>query len=162
MFSQGVGMPTINRLRLVRATLPNRHFRVGSFPPLARALPHSLQTRMDPNHGNYEGLSFAVAQVKGQNLYVGVEEYADYGLQGPVMCPGKMRVALRTSADLIHWSARIALYDGCQDYANFGLKLPEFVNESSTSNTQIDLNNFYIVGNKPFKYYYMRVGLTAM
>jgi hypothetical protein len=43
----------------------------------------------DPNHGNYEGLSFAVAQVKGQNLYVGVEEYADYGLEAPVMCPEK-------------------------------------------------------------------------
>ena len=37
-------MPTINRLHLVRATLPNRHFRVGPFPSLARALPHSLQT----------------------------------------------------------------------------------------------------------------------
>ena len=39
-----IGMPTINRLRLVRATLPNPHFRVGPFPPLARALPHPLQT----------------------------------------------------------------------------------------------------------------------
>ena len=115
-----------------------------------------------PNHGNYEGVSFAVAQVKGQNVYVGAEEYADYGLEGPLMCAGKMRVALRTSTDLIHWSARIPLYDGCQDYPNFALNLPEFVDASSTSNTQIDLNNFYIVGNKPFHYYYMHVGLTAM
>jgi hypothetical protein len=133
----------------------------GFSVPGPRATP--LFTNMtDPNHGNYEGLSFAVAQVKGQNLYVGVEEYADYGLEAPVMCPGKMRVALRTSADLVHWSARIPLYDGCQDYANFTLNLPEFVDASSTSNTQIDLNDFYIVGNKPFKYYYMHVGLTAM
>ena len=117
---------------------------------------------MASNHGNYEGLSFAIAQVKGQNLYAGVEEYADWGLEGPLMCAGKMRVALRTSTDLIHWSARIPLYDGCQEYQNFALNLPEFVDASSSSNTQIDLNNFYIVGNKPFTYYYMHVGLTAM
>lgn len=116
----------------------------------------------DPNHGNYEGLSFAVAQVTGQNLYVGVEEYADYGLEAPVMCLGKMRVALRTSTDLIHWSSRIPLYDGCQDYSTFALDLPEFVDASSTSNNQIDLNNFYIVGTKPFHYYYMHVGLSPM
>jgi hypothetical protein len=107
--------------------LPSRFFST----PGPRATP-LFANQNDPNHGNYEGLSFAVAQVKGQSLYVGVEEYADYGLEGPVMCAGKMRVALRTSADLIHWSARIALYDGCQDYANFGLNLPEFVDASST------------------------------
>jgi hypothetical protein len=114
------------------------------------------------DHGNYEGFSFAVAQVRGQNLYVGVEQYQDWGLEGPLMCEGKMRVALRTSTDILHWSNRIPLYDGCQDYANFALNLPEFVDASSTSNTQIDLNDFYIVGNKPFSYFYMHVGLTAL
>jgi hypothetical protein len=134
----------------------------GSFStPGPRATPIFTNNK-DPNHGNYEGLSFAIAQVKGQNLYAGVEEYADWGLEGPLMCAGKMRVALRTSTDLIHWSARIPLYDGCQDYPNFALNLPEFVDASSSSNTQIDLNDFYIVGNKPFTYYYMHVGLTAM
>jgi hypothetical protein len=134
----------------------------GSFStPGPRATPIFTNNK-DPNHGNYEGLSFAIAQVKGQNLYAGVEEYGDWGLEGPLMCAGKMRVALRTSTDLIHWSARIPLYDGCQDYPNFALNLPEFVDASSSSNTQIDLNDFYIVGNKPFTYYYMHVGLTAM
>jgi hypothetical protein len=118
----------------------------------------------NPAIGSSETKSFAVAQA-GPNLFVGAEWYTDYQDEGTSQCPGKEKLALRTSSDLINWSNRLDIY-GCLDPSSFQMDYAELVDAGSTSNTQIDPSNFYIVGSYhnsdgSFSYYSLHEGLVS-
>ncbi len=107
--------------------------------------------------GSSETQSFSVAKIKGQNLYLGAEVYVDYQEEGPSRCPGMVKLALRTSRDLVEWSTRRDLY-GCFQPADFKMNYARFYNKESTSNEEVDLNDFFLVGsNVKFQYHYLRV-----
>jgi hypothetical protein len=155
-------------VKLIRAKLPDvapgawRIFRDGAFDepalpsafraddPASFARPGPIATplfanRRDPNAGTSETESFAAAKVDGLDLFVGAEVYQDWQDEAPSPCPGKHRLALRFSADLVHWSDRRDLY-GCMDAGAFGLHYATFVRRDSTTNEVIDGDDFYVVG----------------
>jgi hypothetical protein len=155
-------------VKLIRAKLPDvapgawRIFRNGAFDepalpiafraddPASFARPGPIATplfanRRDPNAGTSETESFAAAKVDGLDLFVGAEVYQDWQDEAPSPCPGKHRLALRFSADLVHWSDRRDIY-GCMDAGAFGLHYATFVRRDSTTNEVIDGDDFYVVG----------------
>lgn len=90
-------------------------------------------------------VSFAVAKIKGTQSFIGVETYIDYE-ESQCLAPGKYKVALRTSEDLVHWSARKDVY-GCLDRNVFGLFYAKFLDATGNSNYEIDPNDFYLIGS---------------
>jgi hypothetical protein len=101
--------------------------------------------RRDRTAGTSETESFAAAKVDGLDLFVGAEVYQDWQDEAPSPCPGKHRLALRFSTDLIHWSERRDIY-GCADARAFDLHYATFVRRDSTTNEVIDGDDFYLVG----------------
>jgi hypothetical protein len=100
-------------------------------------------------------MRFSVAKVKNTNYFIGVEEYIDEndlcshvhlrydGSYGPV---SKFKVALRFSNDLLNWSNRILIINSpnCWDYHN--MRYPILLSADGWSNTEVDLNDFYVLG----------------
>jgi hypothetical protein len=101
--------------------------------------------RQDPNSGTSETESFAAARVNGLDLFIGAEVYQDWQDEAPSQCPGKHRLALRFSKDLIHWSDRRDIY-GCLDAREFAMHYATFIRHDSSTNEAIDLDDFYLVG----------------
>jgi hypothetical protein len=110
--------------------------------PLATPL---FANRRDPASGTSETESFAAAAVDGLDLFVGAEVYQDWQDEAPSPCPGKHRLALRFSKDLIHWSDRRDIY-GCLDGPQFGMHYATFVRRDSSTNEIVDPGDFYVVG----------------
>jgi hypothetical protein len=155
-------------VKVIRAKLPDvapgawRIFHDGGFDepalpaafladdPASFARPGPVATplfanRRDPTAGTSETESFAAAKVDGLELFVGAEVYQDWQDEAPSPCPGKHRLALRFSTDLVHWSDRRDIY-GCADAGAFGLHYASFVRRDSSSNEAIDADDFYVVG----------------
>jgi hypothetical protein len=111
--------------------------------PIATPL---FANRRDPDLGTSETESFAAAKVNGIDLFVGAEVYQDWQDEAASQCPGKHRLALRFSMDLVHWSDRRDIY-GCLDAREFGMHYATFVRRDSSTNEVIDLDDFYLVGS---------------
>jgi hypothetical protein len=80
---------------------------------------------------------FSVAYDPARHLYIGVEQFIDYG-EG--VAPSR-KLALRVSPDLVHWSARTLL-----DMNGQIMAYAEFANAAFTSNHDVDMGNLYILG----------------
>jgi len=82
---------------------------------------------------------FSVAYDPRRHLYIGVEQFIDYGDGNGN--GASHRIALRFSSDLVHWSARTLLgFNGSQ------MSYAEFANAAFTSNNEVDLGNLFLVG----------------
>jgi hypothetical protein len=107
--------------------------------------PKSTNILPDLLSDNSNCLRFSVAQVNGQNYFIGCEEYLadnEPGSDGA----GNHHVALRFSYDLMNWSPRIKVIESAENYGASNLNYPIFLSANGWTNTAIDLNNFYVIG----------------
>ncbi len=82
---------------------------------------------------------FSVAAVKGKNAFISVEEYND---------STNWYLQLRSSGDLVHWSNPIVLLTRPGTWDAGDVHYPMFMDKSGLSNTEIEIEDFYIVGTK--------------
>ena len=106
--------------------------------------PKSTDILPDEISGNTEAFRFSVAQVKGQHYFVGCEEYVDDNDR--VHGRSRHHIALRFSNDLVNWSARKKIIETSDNWDASSLNYPILLDAEGRSNTEIDLNNFYVVG----------------
>lgn len=104
-----------------------------------------LNTRL--NGDNTNTIRFSVAKVLYTDYYVGVEEYMDDN----ELCPdpndgSKHKMALRFSDNLLDWSDRILQIGGGYCWDDFQMRFPILLNSDGWSNTEVNLNDFYILG----------------
>jgi len=86
-------------------------------------------------------IRFSVAKFRNSDQFIGVEQYNDD------FDNGRSKLAFRTSTDLIHWSDRINFYSNTTlNWSDFLYKYPIFLNAEGTSNNDIDINNFFVLG----------------
>lgn len=95
----------------------------------------------------YQVIRFSVARLKGKDAYVGVEQYIDVHDRTPDNRP-TWKVALRFSLDLITWTERQMIVYRAQRWEESQMNYPIFLNKEGTSNTEVDANEFYIVGSE--------------
>jgi hypothetical protein len=88
-------------------------------------------------------IRFSVAKVLNTDYFIGVEEYID------VADAKKFRVALRFSKDLVIWSDRVLQVYEAPRWEKTEMNYPVFLNSNGWTNTEIDLNDFYILGTPP-------------
>lgn len=96
---------------------------------------------MNDAGNQYEQKRFSVARAvnSGTPLFIGVEESVNNKT-------GVWEVSLRLSRDLLNWSPRQLVIDTGADWTGIALNYPVFCDAEGSSNTEIDLNNFYILG----------------
>lgn len=84
---------------------------------------------------------FSVAAVRGTSpqMYVSVEEFND---------AVGWHLRMRSSLDLIRWSAPVSLLDRVGGWNNGDVHYPMFLDKSGWDNTNIDLDEFFVVGTK--------------
>ncbi len=81
---------------------------------------------------------FSVARfIDGVHEFIGVEEY--------INPTDSIKVALRFSSDLIHWSDRTVLYTA-KNWEESKLRYPIFLSQDGGSNTEIGKEGFFILG----------------
>lgn len=88
--------------------------------------------------GDAGTVRFSVAKIKGTNYFLGLEAY---------ITPDKQyKIAFRFSEDLLVWSERrsIVSYSGWDGNT---LGYPIFLNQNGWTNTEIDANNFFVIGS---------------
>lgn len=84
----------------------------------------------------FNSVRFSVAKVKGQNLFLGVQQHMD---------EGHSKVVIRASEDLINWTEPLLeIQDDLVDSYHFSY--PIFLDKSGWTNTEIDLDDFFILG----------------
>ncbi|MEW6108513.1 MAG: T9SS type A sorting domain-containing protein [Nitrospirota bacterium] len=100
--------------------------------------------RKGPNNSRVFALDrntirFSVAKIIDTDEFIGVEEY--------IMGRGDhtIKAAFRFSKDLIHWSDRVPFY-AADDWGSSTFRYPIFLNRDGTSNTEIDIEEFYVLG----------------
>jgi hypothetical protein len=106
--------------------------------------------------GGYRGsVSFAIAKVRNERLYVGVEEFHEP--RGGT----HFQVALRFSRDLIHWGPRSALEElGTAAFLDFEMHYPIPLDRTGRLSTQVERKRFYLVGTDS-RGHVNRVALSA-
>jgi hypothetical protein len=96
--------------------------------------------------GDYKNISqevrFSVARVRNTNYFIGVEEYID------VTDAKKYKVALRFSNDLTHWTDRALTISVADSWDKTQMNYPIFLSKDGWSNTEIDIDDFYILGTE--------------
>jgi len=85
---------------------------------------------------------FSVARVRNTNYFIGVEEYID------VTDAKKYKVALRFSNDLTHWTDRALTISVADSWDKTQMNYPIFLSKDGWSNTEIDIDDFYILGTE--------------
>jgi hypothetical protein len=111
---------------------------------------------LNNNDGPTPCMRFSVAKVANTNYYAGIEEYADSNdpcnhdhinqTTGAIEHWGRERLALRFSYDLVNWSDRIMQIGASDCFDYFHMRYPIFLNSNGWTNTEIDLNDFYVLG----------------
>jgi hypothetical protein len=113
-------------------------------------------------NGQTASIRFSVAHVENTSYFIGVEEYID--LQTPCNdTEFAFKAAIRFSDDLVNWSDRILQIGDANCWTYFNMRYPIFLNANGWTNTEINLNDFYILGtrdvdnyvNKIHVYYYI-------
>ncbi len=110
--------------------------------------PKATDILPDELNGGTEAYRFTAAQVKGQDYFIGLEEYVDYkditnnnGVQQP-----RHHLAIRYSPDLINWSARIKILETSDSWNASSFNYPILLSDDGWSNTEVDLTSFYVLG----------------
>jgi hypothetical protein len=85
-------------------------------------------------------IRFSAAKVRNAGYYIGVEQYIDR------TDSQKYKVALRFSSDLANWSERYLVVYTAANWNKSRMNYPIFLSNDGTSNTEIDINDFYILG----------------
>lgn len=96
-------------------------------------------TPVFPNDRNT--IRFSVAKFKNTDQFIGVEQYNDEEDNN------RSKLVFRFSSDLIHWSERVNFFSNTTlNWDDMPLKYPVFLSADGTSNTEIDINQFYVIG----------------
>jgi len=96
-------------------------------------------TPVFPNDRNT--IRFSVAKFKNTNQFIGVEQYNDE------QDNNHSKLAFRFSQDLIHWSDRVNFFNNTEhNWDDMPLKYPIFLSADGTSNTEVDKDQFYVIG----------------
>lgn len=118
------------------------------FPHLVRTVPSpTLGTKRDSSRLITDIISFSVAKIKNTPYYLSVSHELSRGL------------TLRLSTDLVNWSEATVVpstesnwWAGNLDLqTNIPLLYPRLANKEGSSNTEIDANEFYIIGTQTKK-----------
>jgi len=95
---------------------------------------------MRDDRGISDEIRFSVAKVRNTDYFIGVEEYMD-------LANGKKyKVALRFSTDLIHWTNRALIVATASTWNDTNMNYPIFLSNDGWSNTEIDIDDFYLLG----------------
>ena len=86
---------------------------------------------------NHDVVRFSVAKINNTNYFLGVEEYND----------PNWKIDLYISSDLIHWKNPANLISKDGDWNTGNLHYPIFLDKTGWNNTQIDSDEFYILGS---------------
>lgn len=95
---------------------------------------------MNDTKGLFQEVRFSVAKVTNSEYFAGVEEYID------IRDGRKFKVAIRLSKDLVNWSEPLLQVDEARSWESTQMNYPIFLNKNGWNNTEIDLNDFYILG----------------
>jgi hypothetical protein len=98
---------------------------------------------MNDEQHQSQHIRFAAAKVRNSNYFIGVEEYID------LADARKFKVAIRFSADLVHWTNRSLVVIEAPDWESSRLNYPVFVDKDGSTNTEVDIDDFYILGTDP-------------
>lgn len=101
--------------------------------PASRAIISSQETAS-------QQIRFSVAKLKKTNYYIGVEQYIDR------KDSNKFKVAIRLSEDLLNSSERLKVIYESPDWESSKMNYPVFMNRQGNSNTEVDVDDFYVVG----------------
>lgn len=108
--------------------------------------PKSTDVLKDATSDQSQEIRFSVAKVSGTNYFIGVEEYIDYN----DFCSSggnKFKVAIRFSYDLVNWSDRVLQIGASNCWDQHNMRYPILLNSNGWTNTEINLNDFYILGS---------------
>lgn len=94
---------------------------------------------MDDYNGLSQEIRFSVAKVHNENYFIGVEEYIDTRDR-------RFKVGLRFSSDLVHWSDRSRIVYEAANWQSSKMNYPILLSRDGWSNTEIDIDNFYVLG----------------
>lgn len=95
---------------------------------------------LNDNGSTVDVARFSVAKVRNKNYFIGVEEYHNWS-------DPTYKVVIRFSDDLLNWSGRQIVYSG-HTWETSQLNYPIFLDNSGWSNTEIDEDDFYILGSE--------------
>jgi len=95
---------------------------------------------MNDSAGMSQEIRFSVAKVRNKDYFIGVEEYID------VADSKKFKVALRFSKDLTTWTERALIVHESTNWNTTQMNYPIFLDKEGWSNTEIDIDDFYILG----------------
>lgn len=107
--------------------------------------PKSTDVLNIPASANNRVIRFSVAKVRNTNYFMGLEEYIDDNescLNGEL----KYKLALRFSSDLINWTDRQMYVTTPKCWSEHNMRYPIFLDRTGWTNTEVDLNEFYILG----------------
>ena len=87
---------------------------------------------------SWQSFRFSVAELKGSNAFLGVEEYGTEQSWG---------VRLRTSVDCVHWSAPVQVPgEQAQNWSSGNMHYPIILDERGNATQSVDSKGFFIVG----------------
>lgn len=98
---------------------------------------------MDDRKDAFQEIRFSVAKAENADYFIGVEEYIDHSDHH------KVKVGLRFSSDLIHWTEHPYVIKEAADWHDIHVNYPIFLSKDGWSNTNIDINDFYVIGTNP-------------
>lgn len=88
-------------------------------------------------------IRFSVAKVENEHYFIGVEEFIDHTDNN------LWKIAIRFSADLVNWTDRRFIVRSAPEWDQIRVNYPIFLSSDGWSNTEIDINDFYIIGTDP-------------
>lgn len=95
---------------------------------------------LNDNNATVDVVRFSVAKVRNRNYFMGVEEYHEWG-------SSIYKIAIRFSDDLLNWSTRQIVYQS-SSWETSSLNYPIFLDNTGWSNTDVDEDDFYILGTE--------------
>lgn len=104
-------------------------------------------TLINDSGAYYQVIRFSVARLKDRDAYVGVEQFIDDTDRTPQGTP-TWKVALRFSQDLVNWTGREMIVYKTNSWQESHLNYPVLLDKEGTSNTEVDAEDFYIVGSE--------------
>jgi hypothetical protein len=92
--------------------------------------------------GDANSVRFSVAKINNTPYFLGVEELNDGTGE---------KINLHISADLVNWTGNEATVSWTPDFPSCPYSYPIFLDQTGSTNNEIDINNFYILGTGPNK-----------
>jgi len=95
---------------------------------------------MNDRKGQLQEIRFSAAKVNNTDYFIGVEEYIDHSDHG------KVKVGLRFSKDLVQWTDVVYVIKESVGWDDIRVNYPIFLSKDGWSNTDIDIDDFYVIG----------------